>query len=210
MRSNASVNYLLQQGNDASYIPDLAYLLKTETLSNKRNKLAMLTFRAPKNMDAFMLWYDKLVSSLTSNGYNILLYYQVKADYDFLKLLYDRQRNKNISFKENLLWYDEFSLYHNAELIISNRLHGLLVGAAHGVLPLAVLTQGSDVAKIKDVFDSSFMNQQNYFTTELDNCDKLIYMLQNTDSLHKLLNDIEFNNKIKCQSVFSEIAETFA
>ena len=164
MRSYASVNYINSTKEGlASYIPDMAYLLRmhiTPRNSDKeitvnRNRV-LINFRELNDPSGrFFIWCQDIINAFQAAGYSVLLYYQVESDFDFMNRLYQSTKGENVEFLKNIVWYDDLSVYEDAKCIISNRLHSILVGAVYGAIPLACISEHKLTSKIQDVLESS-------------------------------------------------------
>lgn len=161
LRSQTSVDYINRFcNNKASYIPDLAFLLRyhyPEKRTIDNSKKVLVSFRK-KNDDssAFFEWCISLIKLLLKEGYPVVLYYQVKSDYDYMYKLYQETQSDGAFFINKQVWYEDLSIYEDFGFVISNRLHSVLIGAVLGLIPIAIISDSKLVAKIKDVLYSSF------------------------------------------------------
>jgi len=209
VRSYHSVEYIMQLGyNHVGYIPDLAFLYKDRVAVSPKKKTAVLTFREiKKGKDKFLEWLNMVVSYLLLNGYQVEFFFQVKRDEVFMKELVNLFDPHSVKFVEKLLWYDSFDYYADKNIVISNRLHSLLVGAVYDVIPLAYNDGNELTSKIKDVFSSSFGNWQ-YLMEDFSSINNLTYIIDNCESIrHELQNDC-LSNANKCQVTINGIVRT--
>ena len=208
VRSLQGVSFLQQfRKTDIHYIPDLAFLYKRHVRTNyTKKKIAVMSFRQVcKNLDAFELWVTKSVSLLQANDYNVIFYYQVEKDKNFMRYLYNRLGNKNIELKQKILWYDNFSFYEDKSIVISNRLHCLLLGAVYNAVPLACMYEENELRKITDVLESSIGNESKKYITDIYSDDRLIDIIDNVYVYRKKVSDIVDTNFKICQETVKNI-----
>lgn len=208
LRAKNTVEYMKSLGyNNVDYIPDLAYLLPSETFSVKKKKAA-INFREIKtDLSTFMSWIKDVVSLLISNGYTVELYYQVQQDKIFMQAIFDNLNNYNVVFREEILWFDRVDYYADKDLVVSNRLHSLLIGASYGAIPIAYIDTDVLIAKVKDIFQSSFDGKCfNYITTNRS-LDVIKKALKNKEKYQKQISYIFRRNKSLCQNTIKLIIE---
>lgn len=208
LRAKNTVEYMKSLGyNNVDYIPDLAYLLPTENFTEKK-KIAVMNFREIKaDLPTFMLWIKDVVSLLISNGYTVELYYQVQKDRTFMQTIFNSLNNYNITFRDDILWFDELNYYADKDLVISNRLHSVLVGASYGVIPIAYIDTDALIAKIKDIFLSSFDGKHSNYITTNSSLDVIKKVLENKEKYRKEISYIFRTNKSICQNTIKSIIE---
>lgn len=208
LRAKNTVEYMKSLGyNNVNYIPDLAYLLPTENLTDKK-KIAVINFREIKtDLSTFMSWIKEVVSLLILNGYTVELYYQVQKDKIFMQAIYDNLSEYNIIFRDEMLWYDNIDYYADKELVISNRLHSVLVGASYGVIPIAYIDTDALIAKIKDIFLSSFYGKHSDYITTNRSLDIIKKALKNKEKYQMQVSYIFRKNKLLCQNIIKSIIE---
>lgn len=206
VRSYSGVEYIKQLGyNHVDYIPDLAFLLKDRVTVSAKKKTAVLTFREIKNeKEKFLEWLNNVVSYLLQNGYQVEFFYQVKRDERFMKELYSQFDSNSVKFIENIIWYDSFGYYADKEIVISNRLHSLLVGAVYDVIPLAYNDGDVLTSKIYDVFSSSFNNYK-YLIADINSNSNLEYITDNCELIRIGLRKDCLNNARRCQETINLI-----
>lgn len=157
VRSQQSVDYVKKYMNcQVSYIPDMAYLLNSKRICNKKKKVIIDYRPLPKKKDKAISDLKSIVHDFRDHGFEVELYYQVKTDKEKTLSLYEQLKEDGVSIRDNLLWYNEIeSYYSDKAFVVSNRLHSLLFGAVYGVIPIARITNDSRVAKILHVLQSS-------------------------------------------------------
>lgn len=158
LRSDKSVEYVSKfVGDRVSYIPDLAFLMKYNIKTVEKKKIIGFDFRPVGTCDASLIERClSIINQFVDKGFDVVLYYQVQGDKQFIKRLYSLVNNPRVSIREEIVWYDDLSFYSDKMFIISNRLHSLLFGAVYGALPICIYDDCPQLAKIKHVFNSSF------------------------------------------------------
>lgn len=178
VRDHVSAEYLSK--NMIQYdgiLPDLAFnlpydfkSLQTNIASNSRKSIAF-SFRTGED---FLSKCDiiEIVSSVieTRPGLNFKFVSQVEEDAEFMLEL-SRLMQKNYGVKtshENFTGIlDHYiSIYGDCQIIFSNRLHALLLGASAGAKPAAVLRPDHDM-KIRGVLKAISLNER-IFEAESD------------------------------------------
>lgn len=157
VRSRQSVDYAKKYMNcQVSYIPDMAYLMNSERVYNKKKKV-IIDYRPLFNeKDKAISDLKSIVHDFRDHGFEVELYYQVKTDKEETFSLYEQLKGEGVSIRKKVLWYNEIeSYYSDKAFVVSNRLHSLLFGAVYGVIPIARLSNDAKVAKILHVFQSS-------------------------------------------------------
>lgn len=206
LRSTESVNYLKSLTNKpVKYIPDLAYLYNYEAKSSQKDKIAVLCFRKVKNIDNFLPYVSWIVDYLRDKGYIIRLAYQVKQDASFTNMLYEYLKKDGVSLRGDIIWYDNLNFYENVDIVLSNRLHSLLIGAMHGAIPVAFTDSDKVVRKIEDVYKSSLPTISNSLLLNKQNFHSITEILHNRDTLrNKLYQHIQENADL-CRDIIANI-----
>lgn len=206
VRTISGVQYMKSLGfTNVNYIPDLAYLLSYQVSASVKNKIAILSFREIKSdKKLFMDWLIEVVDILIKNGYKIALYYQVKKDRNFMIELYNLIKREGVSLREDLLWYDSFNYYSDKTLVVSNRLHALLVGVVYNCIPFVYVDGNPLTKKINDVFASSLQNYDSYLSLT-NEAYKIRELIVNKDNVCKQLQEDCLSNAKKCRSTIGSI-----
>lgn len=207
VRSYKGVDYLKQYRSDGIfYIPDLAFLYKYKATITSKKKIAIISFREiSDNFELFIQWLKECISILSSNNYEIVLYYQVKKDRDFMLKIADQLDPDNVVLKKEIVWYDDFDFYSDKTIVISNRLHCLLMGAIFNAIPYAYVDDNNLVRKIPDVFESSMGNDFRSFIGGVNDRLKLNVILEHINDYQSLLTQITNNNAYECRNTIKEI-----
>lgn len=182
VRSDSSVQYLLNLGiKNVQYIPDLAFLYRQKAQISEKQKIVTLSFREV-NIDysLFLKWIKQILSLLNKNGFHAEFIYQVHKDKEFAtKLKSDLCKEPNITFIEEIIWFNKINYYSGKSIVISNRLHSLLLGALHNAIPLAFCDKNIELAKITDVYNTSFKELSDDFLISIDSTNKIENILNN-------------------------------
>lgn len=167
VRDKVNFKSLKDRGFNVQYLPDLAYLLHKNTVTEHYASLresfdVIVSLRGNihgKQLDADYLRQQILkVGSLISNKpeYNkILISYQVEADEESSLIVFDslikEYPNKNIRLETvQLDFANAVSVYSNAGIIITNRLHVYLFGLCLGTKAV-ITTEENFHKKIVDI-----------------------------------------------------------
>lgn len=210
VRSLSSVDYLKKNHIiDAEYIPDLAFLysykIDIHTICKKR--IVAFSFRESSNEDnRFYTWIETIINYYKSHGYQIILFYQVSGDKVFMQSLNNYLRDDEVLFVENQLDYYSLSFYKDIDIVVSNRLHCLLIGACYGCIPLAELDDNFLTSKIKDVFRSSFSEEYKNFIDCNNGLDKVKNLVDNYDFYYSYIKEMVKKNAEICQETIKKIA----
>lgn len=159
LRSSESVSYLKSQTkrDNVHYIPDLCFLLKFYAKSIPKKKIAIIDIRIVNQQKSRTFnWCKLIVDNLLSQGFKVELYYQVERDKEEMYNLYRFLDNPEITCREDIVWYNDLHYFDDKMVVISNRLHSLLVAAAYGVFPICLYDESPLTAKLIHVFNSSF------------------------------------------------------
>lgn len=200
------LNKFRKEGID--YIPDLAFLYKRHVNYCEKSRIALMSFRqVTENLEGFVDWVKNCVCILQDNGYEVLFYHQVKCDFSFMKYLYDELGNDNIQFRSEILWYDDFSFYADKSIVVSNRLHCLLMGIVYNAVPLAYVDGEKKIQKIKDVFESSMFSKSNNYITDYTSNNKLVDLVSRMTFHQMIIRDIVKDNFETCYNTIKRIVE---
>lgn len=195
IRSRSSVSVLKEQGvENVSYIPDLAFLLRQHVELTEKQQTVILSFRQVTNgIDDFKDTLISYVNHLIDRGFHVEFYYQVLSDKSFNESLANLFSSPNVTFRKEMVWYESLNYYSDKMIVVSNRLHSLLIGAVYNVVPLALVNNDSKVSKIEDVFRSSLTNPDTYIAHNGD-VDKIIDIVTRyNDILGAMFADISKN-----------------
>ncbi len=211
VRSEKAVSFLKQCGaENVHYIPDLAYLYHSRIVETEKKKIAAFSFREVKeNLNLFIEWIRDVIFFLIRNDYKIVFYHQVKTDKCFMRTLYDAIGIKEIELISEVIWYDTFGFYTDKSIIISNRLHCLLLGAVYNAVPLAYIDNDRLTRKITDVFDSSMGEYSERFITSSISIEKLSNIVNDYYKYNQIIKGIVSTNYKLCSANINKIISKY-
>ncbi len=143
----------------AAYSPDMCFLFEPRVLKkvNERKKIG-ISFR---DLD------DKLLDEKIRESINIIIEYykfknvsieffcQVDRDKSYTHSLYvPYKQMANISFRNEILSWEDRNYYNDFKVVASNRLHVLLLAQKFLAIPAGIVNDHKKTHKIKAVFDS--------------------------------------------------------
>lgn len=210
VRSQNGVEFLRSfRDNGISYIPDLAYLYHYKVHLASKKKIAVISFReVTDNYDRFLQWLKDCIIVLISNGYKIVFYYQVKGDRCFMQKLFEQLKSDVVCFREDIIWYDNFDFYADKSIVISNRLHCLLMGAVFNAIPYAYVNNDKKVKKISDVLESSMGDDYSRFVSGDYNSKKLARLIENIAENQQIIDSVVIKNADQCRNAIKSIVES--
>jgi len=154
LRSQQNLLRFKSESMVLDYIPDLAFLHTPNAIVKKSKKIGISFRKIDSEYDTFITSLRKFITTFIQRGYEIEFFYQVKNDFAFNKRIFDDLSDDRILFREQCLWYDDLSFYADINLVISNRLHVLLLGLLYEAIPIANIDDDPKVKKIEDIFNS--------------------------------------------------------
>jgi polysaccharide pyruvyl transferase WcaK-like protein len=136
--------------------PDIAWLMKIKPEQQINNaaqidgKYIIFSFRSATNAYTDSTAYGNQLCAILDQIFNLfcltlnqklVISYQVEMDYEFCQYLESRYKDRGnvILLKEKVEADTMYSLYHNASMVFSNRLHVLLFSIVCNALPIAVV-----------------------------------------------------------------------
>lgn len=180
VRSNENVSLLRRIGiSNAGYSPDMCFMMNTEINNVQRNKVGV-SFRdmgdeanqkIRKSLSNFVQYFSK-------RKIEIVFFYQVERDKAFNYQLFSEFRSPYTLFEENVLKWEDRNYYQDMILVLSNRLHVLLLGQTFECVPMGLEFSQLKTIKIRNIFDSVGLN-------------RLIYDRITNENLDFILNDIQ-------------------
>lgn len=143
-----------KHGIDLPLVPDLAFSLPVRPAKNAR--YMVISFRAHDDVpiEALALRVSALAKNAWETGLEPVLFWQVERDAAVATCLAARTGIEVLNRHSTRPNYEEAAaIYGDTAVIASNRLHALLIAAAHGAIPLAALR--STETKVRGVFEGS-------------------------------------------------------
>lgn len=202
VRSKENVTLLKGLGvPDADYSPDLCFMMKADASAAQKQRVG-ISFRDmgdatnQKIKKAVKLYIDYF----SSKNVPIEIFYQVERDKQFNLELFNEFRNDLVTFREKVLAWEERDYYLDKGVLISNRLHVLLLGQIYESLPVALLYGQANTKKIKDLYDTVGMPDFVFSDVTTADLDKIY---DNRDILRARIKEV--NNKQK--SIFKSHLE---
>jgi len=178
----------------ADFFPDLAwmYQLKIGSSIQPKRKI-VISFRNSifegQSDDTYLIKLRESLFAMLRNidqTYSFEVVYQVKRDYDFCKKLYDElKKEMNITFNETQITLDNAAdAYAEAYCVITNRLHGALLGYKYGALPV-ILTDANDHLKIKGIYQDAGVTELliNIHDGINSNVSQFLSLLENSNAI---------------------------
>ncbi|MBQ0160139.1 MAG: polysaccharide pyruvyl transferase family protein [Bacteroidales bacterium] len=205
-RSKESVKNLQKAGlGNIDFIPDMAFLLNNRVKVKDKRKIVVLSFRPIiDDRSLFEKWLKSTIEGLVGQGYNVEFCYQVKSDEQFTKELYEQFKSPNVTIRSELLWWKDLDYYADKEIVISNRLHALIIGAVYGSIPIAAVNDDAKVSKIKEVFDSSFNEELNLITNYEDD-GFISHVINNKEAIGRSIRNSVIQNANICRDRIQDI-----
>jgi len=194
VRDTISIKYFEKYGFTPEYFPDLAFLTSFQNLNSipQPTKYFVLSFRHSTNAMMHNANYlDKLYQKLDSIVHDtakltdatVVISYQVLNDRATCIKLKDRYESKGleVTFIDKLLELQEaYDLYASAEIVLSNRLHVLLLALQGDTLPAAIINK-SEHHKITGIYSD-------------ENLQDLILDIHNSERVEEFTKNL-FENK---------------
>lgn len=171
LRSQDNVNKTIKFIPNIKAMPDMAFLsndidmLDVEPIHNTK-KIA-ICFRKSSEFDNLVKSIIPIIHYLKDKGYSVDIIYQVEEDQKSCELLYDKLRMTGICYRNKMIKFEDLDTYRNYDIIISNRLHVLLMGIVHGALSLGIISHSKKEDKIKSLFSSVFENKYCFYYDEI-------------------------------------------
>lgn len=154
VRDGYSLQALEAAGIRAGIVPDLAFLL--EFAPSRRGGKALFMFRDPGlEAEAFAAYLKPLVDRARETGLEPVFGWQVARDEACNRRLAALTGAGTLSLPGSCEGRLEAALasYGEVSVIVSNRLHGLLIAASRGAIPVPLLNSGEQ--KIRGVFEQA-------------------------------------------------------
>ena len=158
IRSHTNLKRLESQFKNVIYVPDMAFLypgFEENSYEQKRKRIA-LSFRKVDNDSKVMDAVRSIDRAAKSYHLDIDFVYQVEEDRPFCKLIQSTLGSENISFINEPIDFYSLNSYQKYDMVISNRLHVLLMAAMNGALPFGLISNSDNEQKIADIIKDVF------------------------------------------------------
>lgn len=160
-RTSVNVQGLKNLGiMNVGYIPDMCFAMETKVSDDfiKRRKIGV-SFR---NMNdetlhqSILESLSNLIRACSKLDIEIEFFYQVQHDFKYNQALFEYFVNTfvdcAISFRSECLTWSDLNIYSEFKAVVSNRLHVLLLGVVHEVIPIGILNSDKKTIKINGIF----------------------------------------------------------
>ena len=158
VRSKSNLERCKKRLSNVGYVPDMAFLYpqyENIQFDKGRGKVA-ISFRKIKEYDNLKKVLKDVSLSLAKKSVKVDIVYQVEEDKDFCKKIYNDIKGENVKYREELVDFNNLDIYSNYDMVISNRLHVLLMGVMNGAIPYAVISRSNNENKIVDIYSTVF------------------------------------------------------
>lgn len=173
VRSIENSRYLNQNNDYVKYMPDLAFLAQNTNKDNnlKKNKACGVSIRytTPDEFEYMV----SVLQYLIKNDWSIHVFYQVEADKEISYELYKRINCNSVTYNSKCLWFNDMDYYKNKKVIISNRLHVLIVGMKYSAIPVPVLGTLESGNKVRRIFESLGLDKNILYVNDYKSENKL-------------------------------------
>lgn len=172
IRSKANLHRIEHSLKNTIYVPDMAFLYPyfSPELYNQTNNRIAISFREVDGYDRLIKVLSIIGRIANEFGVGIDIVYQVDEDKPMCeKLLKDI--NTSVFCLNNVpVNYYSLAKYQKYDIVISNRLHVLLMAALNGAVPYGLISYDENEQKIQELFESVFGEQ--YVTYIDDFCEE--------------------------------------
>ncbi|WP_439559409.1 polysaccharide pyruvyl transferase family protein [Dyadobacter sp.] len=207
VRSKRNEQSLLSRGiSNVRYYPDLCFLMKQRVSISINKRKIGVSFRDLTDPALNLDIADAarvLVNFYSSRGFEVHFFYQVDRDYAFTKSLFEmHDKNPSVFFKENVLKWEELDYYSDMRIVLSNRLHVLLLAQMHECIPIGLLKKNMKTDKIQNIYES--IGLSHLMLTSLQS-DFLLQQEENYDSEVTRIRSVNEEQNLLGQSVIKEL-----
>lgn len=160
IRSEDNLKRLEKRMKNVIYIPDMAFLYpgyEADTYDHDNNRIG-LSFREVENYSLLRETLIAICALAREHNMTIDLLYQVDEDRSLCNRLNVDLEGYGVRFIDSPIDYHSLAFYRNYDIVISNRLHVLLLSALNGALPFGIISRSRDEQKIKDIFGCVFFS----------------------------------------------------
>ena len=192
--------------SNVGYVPDMAFLYpQFDNIDSDKNrgKIA-ISFRKIEEYENLIIALKDIVQKLSKKSVEVDIVYQVEEDQGFCKKIYDEIKSENVYFREDIVGFNELDIYSNYDMVISNRLHVLLMGVMNGAIPYAVISRSKNENKIVDIFSSV---SHHHLTSYIDsfNASIVLPIYEQKDYLCKKLREDAQTQRNLCQQQIRKV-----
>lgn len=206
IRSQYNCTLVSKDLQNISYIPDMAFLY-TQNSKKEETKCIAISFRKINNIDVLLHELSKIASIFVAKGYAIEILFQVEEDESFCRMIAQYLDQYNVLFHSTCISFEKLSTYKKYDFVISNRLHVLLMAAAHGAIPYALISNSKKERKIQNIFECCF---EEALLGHISNfkIEAIEYLLKEKGMLTELVSSNFRKNKELCkQQIFEQFLD---
>ncbi len=204
VRSRQNVKKLKEANvNNVDYIPDVAFLFNDYSNTVTKKKV-LISLRNLNDLD-----YDKKIEEylsqaipfFISKGLEVCFFHQVESDKDYNEFLYNKFKKLNCNIISDCIWYNDIvDTYSESVYLITNRLHVMILGIVHHVIPFLILKDDAKTSKINRI-----LSDNNIECLISDSIDNVREHYENQSKLKSQIIDIARDNKVLCKEKISII-----
>ena len=174
------------------YIPDVALLFDKKVKTYEKENLVLVSFRKLDNEQLskdFEEYLDSVIKYYSDKDYKIKFFYQVERDRDYNVYLYSKYKGlDNVSLCKSIVWYGDIeSTYASSSVVVSNRMHVLLLGLIYRSNIITMPGDRVSTTKISYVFNSLGLADSIYDINEKEF--KGLKLDLSIDEISKLVHD---------------------
>ena len=206
IRSKQNLHTLEKYLNNVAYVPDMAFLYpqyKSSFFESIRNRIA-LSFRKVDNYDELVKAVQTIGMIANEHDLDVDILYQVEEDEHFCRQLHDDIKRHNMHFIENPIDFYSLDTYQKYDIVLSNRLHVLLMAAMNGAIPFGLISHNTRENKIKNIFNCVFNRQLVSYIEDFDE-KTLMYLYNTQDSVKKEIHNCIEEQRGICKNAFSDL-----
>ncbi len=206
LRSMTNYLSLKPSFKNVKYVPDMAFLYpfsNTNSFLDEKKRIAF-SFRKVDDRDTLVKILLRMIRVATAKGFSMEVIYQVEEDKSFCEQILQELKCQSVSPFIRQIDFYSLNVYQQYDMVVSNRLHVLLMAAMNGALPYALISHDSKENKIKDLIDTVLSNPSvNY----LDKCEKDAFdtIIDNLIELKTVLFQDVNKQRQLCVKAFEEL-----
>ena len=206
LRSKTNYYSLKNSFNNVRYVPDMAFLypyFDTKTYCKINHRIAF-SFRKIADNGNLVKAISEMIKIVVENGFRIDIIYQVDEDKSFCEQILQEIKCQNVSPVIKQIDFYSLNVYKQYDVVVSNRLHVLLMAAMNGAIPYALISHDSKENKIEYMFDTVFSSQLINYIDEYEN-EFFGRIFENLIKMKTvLLKDVD-NQRQQCVMAFKEL-----
>lgn len=206
IRSESNLRRVEHSLNNVMYVPDMAFLYPSFSKEpySKANKRIAISFRYVDNYDVLIRIINIIGAIAIDGGYGIDMVYQVDEDRIMCERILRDIGFSGIILRQNPIDYYSLDTYQKYDMVISNRLHVLLLAALNGAVPFGLISNDNKEQKIYEIINDVFGKQ---YVTYIDFFDKATFasLFNSCGRLKMEICQRIINRRKLCRHVFDEL-----